>query len=430
MVAFFTYPAMTILITGRPFMQRPELLAPAGNMEKLRIAVHYGADAVYLGGQAFGLRNLADNFGIEEMRPALDYCHDRGVRVYLTVNSYPHNDALPRLEEFLARVAPLPFDAYIVADPGVIDLAREISPERELHLSTQANTVNWRSARFWQRQGISRINLAREMGLEAIADTVARCPGMAFEAFVHGALCISYSGRCLLSSAMAGRDANQGECAHPCRWSYHLVEESRPGEYFPVAEEENGTFIFNSRDLCLLEHLPALISSGVAALKIEGRMKGVNYVASVLRVYRRALDEYLADPAGWRCRPEWLEELAKLSHRGYTTGFLFGEPRDVGQEYHSAYIRSHEFGGLVEEAGPGGMVVVGVRNRIRAGDELEFVGPGMRSERLIIAGVTILTPEGDVVEADAANPNQRIVLSPPFTVEPFDLIRREKRGAS
>jgi putative protease len=197
-----------------------------------------------------------------------------------------------------------------------------------------------------------------------------------------------------------------------------------------VAEEESGTFIFNSRDLCLLEHLPALINSGVAALKIEGRMKGLNYVASVLRVYRRALDEYLADPAGWRCRPEWLEELSKLSHRGYTTGFLFGEPRNVGQEYHSAYIRSHEFVGLVEEAGPGDRIVVGVRNRIRTGDELEFVGPNMRSARLVIAEVTILTPEGDLVEADAANPNQRIVLNPPFAVEPFDLIRREKRDAS
>jgi U32 family peptidase len=408
-----------------PPMQRPELLAPAGNMEKLRTAVHYGADAVYLGGRAFGLRNLADNFSISEMAAALDFCHERGVRVYLTVNSYPHNDALERLERYLAEVAELPFDAYIVADPGVMELAREISPRRELHLSTQANTINWRSARFWRTQGISRVNLARETTLEAIAETVAKS-GLDVEVFVHGALCISYSGRCLLSSAMAGRDANQGECAHPCRWNYHLVEEKRPGEFFPLHEDESGTFIFNSRDLCLLEHLPAIVSSGVASLKIEGRMKGINYVASVLRVYRQALDEYAADPAGYRCRPEWLEELAKLSHRGYTTGFLFGAPRDVGQEYTSAYIRSHEFVGLVEELREDGSAVVGVRNRISVGDELEFVGPGMRSHRLRLDGFLLLAPEGGTQEGDAANPNQRIIVRPPFSVEPFDLIRREK----
>jgi putative protease len=405
----------------------PELLAPAGNMEKLKIAVHYGADAVYLGGQSFGLRNLSDNFSIEEMPAALDYCHSRGVRAYLTVNSYPHNDSLPRLEAFLRQTAAFPFDAYIAADPGVIAMVHDIFPQRELHLSTQANTINWRSARFWGRQGIRRINLAREMSLDAIRETVAHAPEVEFEVFVHGALCISYSGRCLISSALAGRDANQGECAHPCRWSYHLVEETRPGEYLPVTEDENGTFIFNSRDLCLLEHLPALVQGGVSALKIEGRMKGINYVASVLRVYRQALDEYRSDPSGWRCRPEWLEELAKLSHRGYTTGFLFGAPRNVGQEYHSAYLRSHEFVGLVEASGIDGEVVVGVRNRIRSGDELEFIGPGMRAERLAVRGLRILTPEGDSVGADAANPNQRIVLALPFAAEPFDLVRREKR---
>ena len=373
-------------------MNKPELLAPAGNMEKLEIAVRYGADAVYLGGKEFGLRNLADNFTVMEMARALEYCHARGVRVYLTVNSYPSNDALQRLEQFFEEVAGLPFDAYIVSDPGVISLAREISPRTELHLSTQANTTNWRSARFWQQQGIKRVNLARETTMEAIAETVSRS-GLEVEVFIHGALCISYSGRCLLSSAMTGRDANSGECAHPCRWNYSLVEESRPGEYFPVLEDSNGTFIFNSRDLCLLEHLPALVESGVTSLKIEGRMKGVNYVASVLRIYRQALDEFWADPAGYRCRPEWMEELTKLSHRGYTTGFLFGEPRNVGQEYDSAYIRSHEFVGRVEEVKLDGSAIIEVRNRIRNGDELEFIGPGMRSgslriERLCVSGLT------------------------------------------
>lgn len=406
-------------------MKRPELLAPAGNMEKLETAVHYGADAVYLGGRAFGLRNLADNFTVPEMSRALDYCHERGVKAYLTVNSYPHNDALGRLEQYLAEVAQLPFDAYIVADPGVIDLVREISPERELHLSTQANTINWLSVRFWQRQGFERVNLARETNLEAIAETVNKT-GMEVEVFVHGAMCISYSGRCLLSSVMAGRDANQGECAHPCRWNYRLVEEKRPGEYFPVMEDENGTFIFNSRDLCLLEHLPEIIAAGAASLKIEGRMKGINYVASVLRVYRQALDDYFADPSGYRCRPEWLEELSKLSHRGYTTGFLFGEPRNVGQEYHSAYIRSHVFVGRVEQLFGDGTALVGVRNRIQAGDFLEFIGPGMRAAGMKVGVMVLLDSDGNRQDVQVANPNQQIVMPVPAGVASFDLIRKEK----
>ncbi|GAC1465750.1 MAG: U32 family peptidase [Desulfuromonadaceae bacterium] len=395
-------------------------------MDLLQIAVHYGADAVYLGGQAFGLRNMADNFSVDEMKSALDFCRAKGVKAYLTINSYPRNESLPELEEYLTLVAPLPFDAYIVADPGVIDAVRQVSPERELHLSTQANTINWRSARFWQQQGIRRINLAREMSLDNIRETVTSVPGMEFEAFVHGALCISYSGRCLISSMLTGRDANQGECTHPCRWSYHLVEETRPGEYFPVMEDENGTFIFNSRDLCLLEQIPALVASGVHALKIEGRMKGINYVASVLRVYRQALDEYLAGPAGWRCRPEWLDELAKLSHRGYTTGFLFGQPRNVGQEYRSAYTRSHDFVGVVDEVQGNGTLLISVRNRIKAGDAIEFIGPGMRSDTLTLQHFSTLTERGTAIPAEVANPNQRILLTVPFAVEAGDLLRREK----
>ena len=411
-------------------MKTPELLAPAGNMEKLKIAVHYGADAVYLGGEAFGLRNMADNFTVDEMKSALDFCRAKDIKAYLTINSYPRNESLPQLEEYLAQIAPLPFDAYIVADPGVIDAVRQVSPERELHLSTQANTINWRSARFWQQQGIRRINLAREMSLDNIRETVRSVPRMEFEAFVHGALCISYSGRCLISSMLTGRDANQGECTHPCRWSYHLVEETRPGEYFPVVEDENGTFIFNSRDLCLLEHIPALVASGVHALKIEGRMKGINYVASVLRVYRQAIDEYLANPDGWRCRPEWLDELAKLSHRGYTTGFLFGQPRNVGQEYQSAYIRSHDFVGVVDEVQGDGALLISVRNRIKAGDVIEFIGPGMRSDTLTLQHFFTLPERGAAIPAEVANPNQRILLTVPFAVEAGDLLRREKVGSA
>ena len=409
-------------------MKKPELLAPAGNMEKLKIALHYGADAVYMGGHSFGLRSMSDNFSTAEMAQALEICHTCNAKAYLTVNSYPRNESLHQLEDYLAEVAPLPFDAYIVADPGVIDLVREISPERDLHLSTQANTINWRSARYWQQRGIRRINLAREMSLENIRETVEFVPGMEFETFVHGALCISYSGRCLISSMLTGRDANQGACTHPCRWSYHLVEESRPGEYFPVVEDEDGTFIFNSRDLCLLEHLPSIVQSGVASLKIEGRMKGINYVASVLRVYRQAVDEYCADPSGWSCRPEWMDELSKLSHRGYTTGFLLGEPRNVGQEYQSAYIRSHEFVGLVEELRTDGSAVIEVRNRIQVGDDLEFIGPDMRSDMLRVETLNLLDTRGKIQSVSSVNPNQRIMLMPPFHVDPFDLIRRQKDG--
>ena len=402
-------------------MKIPELLAPAGNMEKLKVAIHYGADAVYLGGQKFGLRNLADNFTLGELAEAVAYAHDRRVKAYLTVNWFPDNDDLPGLDRFLEETAPIPFDAVIAADPGVIATIRRITPDRPIHLSTQANTTSWRSALFWQEQGIRRINLAREMSLEAIRETRERVSAE-LEVFTHGALCISYSGRCLLSSVMSGRNANKGECSHPCRWSYALVEETRPGEYFPVVEDETGTFIFNSKDLCLIRFIPELVGAGVDSLKIEGRMKGVNYVASVVRVYRDALDSYAADPAGYRFRPEWLDELAKLSHRGYTTGFLLGRPKEMDQEYDSRYHRSHEFVGMVEELLPDGTVVVGVRNRITAGTEVEFVGRRMTSALHRLDTFT----DRDGTPLAEAHPNQKILLRVPFPTERYDLIRREQ----
>jgi U32 family peptidase len=400
-------------------MTIPELLAPAGNLEKLKMAVHYGADAVYLGGKAFGLRRLADNFTLEEMAEGVSHAHDRGVRVYLTLNSYLRNGDFPALADYLAQLAPIPFDAYIAADPGVIDLIRETAPDRAIHLSTQANTVNWRSARFWRRQGVSRVNLARELSLAEIGETAAHA-GLEVEAFGHGAMCISYSGRCLLSSVMAGRDANQGECAHPCRWRYALVEETRPGEYFPIEENNNGTFIFNSRDLCLIEYLPELAAAGVSALKIEGRMKGIHYVASTVRVYREALDRLRDEGAAYRFRPEWLEELCKVSHRGYTTGFLLGQPRDVAQEYHSRYLRSHDLVGVVETVAADGTAVIGVRNRLAVGETLELIGPQMKSEKFPLA--TLADSDGTLLSA--ANPNQRVRMVLPPGAAPLDLLRR------
>jgi putative protease len=402
-------------------MKKPELLAPAGNWEKLQIAIHYGADAVYLGGTSFGLRNLADNFTQAELTKAVSYAHERHVRVYLTVNAYPANADLPALRRYLEEIAPIPFDAYIAADPGVIAMIREVSPDRVIHLSTQANTTNWRSALFWQQQGVSRINLAREMSLEEMREVRERVT-VGLEAFVHGAMCISYSGRCLLSSVMAGRNANRGECAHPCRWSYALVEETRPGEYFPIVEDDTGTFIFNSKDLCLLQYLPELVGSGIDALKIEGRMKGINYVASVVRVYREAIDRYWDDPATFRCQQEWLAELCKISHRGYTTGFFLGPPNDVDLEFHSRYTRSHDLVGVVEEALSDGTLAIGVRNRLAVGEKLEFIGRGMATNAITLEGMSDDSGEPLLV----AHPNQRIRLKVPFYATRFDLIRREK----
>jgi len=402
-------------------MKKPELLAPAGNLEKLRIAIHYGADAVYLGGKSFGLRSHADNFTIDELAEAVGYAHNRQVKVYLTVNAYPDNADLPALGAYLQETADIPFDACIAADPGVIELIREITPERAIHLSTQANTTNWLSALFWQKQGIRRINLAREMSLDGIREVRERVE-TELEIFVHGAMCISYSGRCLLSGVMAGRHANRGECAHPCRWSYSLVEETRPGEYFPVMEDGTGTFIFNSKDLCLLEYLPELAGSGIDSLKIEGRMKGIHYIASVVRVYREALDSLFDDPANYRCKPEWLEELGKISHRGYTTGFFLAPPQDLDREYHSRYTRSHDVVGIVEGAPADGTTLIEARNRLETGDELEFISRGMVNNRHLLTEMT----DENGAPLKVAHPNKRVKFRVSFNTEKFDLIRREK----
>jgi len=402
----------------------PELLAPAGTMEKLKIAIHYGADAVYLGGEQFGLRAMAGNFVSDEFPTALELCRRNGVKAYLTVNSYPDDHQLDQLERYLQRMASLPFDAYIAADPGVMRMIRRISPQREIHLSTQANTINRESALFWQDQGVTRINLAREMTLDGIRST-AKALSIPCEVFVHGALCIAYSGRCLLSSALTGRSANQGACTQPCRWRYSLQEESRPGVYLPIEEDHNGTFIFNSKDLCLLEQLPELITAGVGALKIEGRMKGVHYLAGVLRVYRTALDAYARDPAQYRPDPAWLEELSGVSNRGYTTGFLFGDPRDVGQAYQAGYQRSHQLVGVVESVDPhNGTGLVTVRNRFSAGDRLELVGPAMKQRVFTATMLQVRHPgDGTLASSEVVHPNQRVIMPLPADAAPHDLVR-------
>lgn len=323
-------------------MNKPELLAPAGNLAKLKVAVEYGADAVYLGGSRLNLRAKADNFNEEELREGIDYAHQRGVKVYMTLNVIPHNDDLKGLEEYLKKVAASGIDALIVADPGIISLCRETIPEMELHLSTQANNTNYLSAKFWYDQGIKRIVLARELTLKEIKDLIAKIPqGLEIECFIHGAMCMAYSGRCLLSNYMTGRDANRGACAQPCRYKYYLVEEKRLDQPMEILEDDKGSYIMNSKDMCMIEHIPELVESGIRSLKIEGRMKSEYYVAAIVKAYRAALDAYFKDPANYRYDPAWMDLLTKVSHRQYHTGFYFG--RTDSQVYDTAtYVRDYD----------------------------------------------------------------------------------------
>lgn len=354
-----------------------ELLAPAGNMEKLKMAILYGADAVYLAGQRFGLRAGAGNFSQEELQEALEYVHRQNKKAYITMNSLPHNQDFAGMESYIRYLVQVGADAVIVSDPGVFSLVREIAPQLPVHISTQANVTNVHSARFWQKQGASRIIAARELSLRELSLMHQELPTLELEAFVHGAMCISYSGRCLLSNFMTGRDANRGDCTHPCRWKYHLMEETRPGEYFPVEEDDKGTFIFNSKDLCMIAHIPELVQSGVTSFKIEGRMKSSFYVATIVRAYRMALDAYLQDPEHYVFRQDWLEEVSKVSHRSFTTGFFFDKPGPESQNYGTgSYIKTWEFVGVVRSFDAiSKTLLIEQRNRILVGDEIEIVQP-------------------------------------------------------
>ncbi|MBQ9016421.1 MAG: U32 family peptidase [Firmicutes bacterium] len=357
-------------------MKSIELLAPAGDPEKLKIAIRYGADAVYFGGRSFSLRAGAGGMSLPEIRECVAYAHERGVRCHMTLNIYAHNEDLQPLREYIKELSDIPIDAFIVSDPAVIQLLQEYAPEAELHLSTQANTTNYLAARFWYDLGIRRLVLARELSLEEIARIRGEIPeDMELEAFAHGAMCISYSGRCLLSNFMTGRDANRGACAHPCRYKYRLEEEKRPGEYWPVEEDARGTYIFNSNDLCMLEHIGDLAKAGVTSLKIEGRMKSIFYIAHVIGAYRRAIDAY---EAGEPFDPAWMEEMMKASHRNFTTGFYYHEPGAEDQNYSSsAYSRDYAFVGLVQDFDPEtGLAVVEQRNKMVLGDTIEVFGPG------------------------------------------------------
>ncbi|MEI3338322.1 MAG: U32 family peptidase [Clostridium sp.] len=357
-------------------MRKPEILAPAGNLEKLKTAIDYGADAVYLGGSKLNLRAFADNFTNKEMAEGVKYAHDRGRKVYVTMNVYPHNSDLIGIEDYLRELYKLNVDAILVADPSILVIAKEVVPNLEIHLSTQANNVNWKSAKFWYDQGIKRIVLARELSLKEIKECHDNLPEECdLEAFVHGSMCMSYSGRCLLSNYMTGRDANRGACAQPCRYKYYLVEEKRPGEYYPIMEDDKGTYIMNSKDLCMIEHIDDVINAGVYSLKIEGRMKSPYYVAAVVKVYRQAVDEYMKDPENYKAKPEWMESLMKVSHRRYHTGFYYGKSETQIFDS-SSYIRNADIVGVVREYDENTKIAtIEQRNKVFEGDVVEVLRP-------------------------------------------------------
>jgi len=396
----------------------PELLAPAGNLEKAVVAMEYGADAIYLAGKAFGMRAKAGNFSTEELQEVLALARKRGVKVYVTVNTYPRNEEMDELPAYLRELEDLGVDALIVADVGVLALARAYAPSLPLHLSTQANTVNYQAAKFWEGLGLSRLVLARELSREEIA-RVRQETSLELEVFVHGAMCVAYSGRCLLSNVLTGRDANRGECAQSCRWRYAVVEEKRPGEYMPIEEDGGGTHIFNSKDLRLIEHIPALVSLGVDSLKIEGRMKSAYYVATVVRAYRQALDLYARDPEGYELPQELLDELEKVSHRPYWAGFF--APSDAGIfRPSSAYIRHFDVVGVVESYDETRReALVGVRNRLPQGAEVEVLQP---RGPVFKAVVSRLIEEDTGTELEAAHANYRVRI-PMEQVQPYSMLR-------
>lgn len=406
-------------------MKRVELLAPAGNLEKLKMAILYGADAVYIGGQKFGLRAKADNFSIDDIKEGIKFVHDRDCKLYVTLNIIPHNEDLDALPEYVMQLSELGVDALIISDPGIFSIVRKVTPNMEIHISTQANNTNYQSANFWYGLGAKRIVVARELSLKEISEIREKSPdGLDIEAFIHGAMCISYSGRCLLSSYMTGRDSNRGDCAQSCRWKYHIMEEKRPGEYYPVYEDDKGTYIFNSKDLCMIEHIPELVKAGIYSFKIEGRMKSSFYVATVVSAYRKAIDAYLADPEGYSFNPEWLSECSKASHREYTKGFYFNKTSGEDQIYHtSSYVRDYDFVGLVLEYDKETKIAkIEQRNRMIVGDEIEVMSPN--KDYFIQKVESMRNEEGEDIRTA---PHAQMIVFMPMAedVEPYAILRRK-----
>lgn len=405
--------------------RRPELLIPASSLEVLKVAVIYGADAVYIGGEAFGLRAKAKNFSMEDMKEGIKFAHSHDVKVYVTANILAHNRDLEGVRKYFTELKDIKPDALIISDPAVFTIAKEILPDMEIHISTQANNTNYGTYNFWHKLGAKRVVTARELSLEEIKEIRNNIPDdLEIETFIHGAMCISYSGRCLLSSFMAGRDANQGACTHPCRWKYAVVEESRPGEYMPVYENERGTYIFNSKDLCMIEYIPELMESGIDSFKIEGRMKTALYVATVTRTYRMAIDDYKKSPEYYRERiPFYKSEIAKCTYRQYTTGFFFGKPDENTQIYDSnTYIKEYTYLGIVGEE-RNGRYRIEQRNKFSVGEVVEVMKPGGEN---ITAAVKSIEAEDGTVQESAPHPKQVIYIDLGIKLDKYDILRRKE----
>ena len=407
-------------------MRRPELLIPASSLEVLKIAVIYGADAVYIGGEAFGLRAKAKNFSMEEIREGIAFAHAHDVKVYITANILAHNGDLDGVREYFAELREIKPDALIISDPGVYMIAKEVCPEIERHISTQANNTNYGTYRFWYEQGAKRVVSARELSLAEIKEIRANIPDdLEIETFIHGAMCISYSGRCLLSNYFTGRDANQGACTHPCRWKYAVVEEKRPGEYLPVYENERGTYIFNSKDLCMIEHIPELMESGIDSFKIEGRMKTALYVATVARTYRRAIDDYKQSPELYREHMAWYQEqISNCTYRQFTTGFFFGKPSDEAQIYdNNTYVKEYTYLGIVGEQNEEGLYRVEQRNKFSVGESIEVMNPD--GANITVTVQRIVDEEGNDMES-APHPKQVLYIDLGQPLAMYDILRRKE----
>lgn len=405
--------------------RHPELLIPASSLEVLKTAVIFGADAVYIGGEAFGLRAKAKNFSLDEMREGIQFAHEHDVKVYVTANILAHNYDLAGVRTYFEELREIKPDGLIIADPAIFEIAGEVCPEIERHISTQANNTNYGTFNFWYKQGATRVVTARELSLEEIKEIRANIPeDMEIETFVHGAMCISYSGRCLLSNYMVGRDANQGACTHPCRWKYSIVEETRPGEVMPVFENERGTYIFNSKDLCMIEHIPELIESGVDSLKIEGRMKTALYVATVARTYRKAIDDYKKDPETYKQNMPWyLDQISNCTYRQFTTGFFFGKPNEDSQIYdNNTYVKEYTYLGIIGEERDG-TYRIEQRNKFSVGEKIEVMKPNGDNIEVVVK--RILTEDG-VEQESAPHPKQVLYVDLGIAVDKYDILRRQE----
>ena len=379
---------------------KPELLIPANNIEVFKTAITYGADAVYIGGEVFSLRAKAKNFTNEEMKEAVEYAHQRGVKVYVTANILAHNEDIEEARKYFEEMNEIKPDAFIISDPGIFTIAKEVCPDIEIHISTQANNTNYMTYKFWWDQGATRVVSARELSLKGIKEIRNNIPeDMEIESFIHGAMCISYSGRCLLSNYFTGRDANQGACTHPCRWKYSVMEEQRPGEYLPVYENERGTYIFNSKDLCMIEYIPEMIDAGIDSFKIEGRMKTALYVATVARTYRKAIDDYLESPELYKKNMDWYkDEIGKCTYRQFSTGFYFGKPTHENQIYDSnTYINEYIYLGTILDKDSDGQVLIQQKNKFCVGDEIEIMKPDGRD--IITKVIGMKNERGEAVES-------------------------------